>query len=86
MFKWTTEQPTEPGWYWFRKTGPQKFSMQPHIVKVRKCEGQLCIMNWRIPDAHTQWSGPIPVPKTIRRRNLETALRTMKKNRKRLEE
>lgn len=70
MFKWTMKQPTKEGWYWCRRTGPGRFYDPPHIVYVRWYVDKLCIQNWPVPEDHTQWAGPIPMPKTIKRRML----------------
>lgn len=62
--QWTTEQPTKPGWYWMRDTGPRRVRMgeQRRIVYVRNYVGALCIDNWQIPDSDTEWAGPLPEP------------------------
>lgn len=66
MYLWTKEKPKKPGWYWMRPTGSRWYE-PPHIVKIRLYTGQLCIMNWPIPDKAI-WAGPIHQPKIIKRR------------------
>ena len=58
-FKWTKEKPTKPGWYWMRKKYFNVFDTS--IKKVRECGGELCIVNWAIPN-EAEWAGPIPEP------------------------
>ena len=49
---WTKDQPTEPGWYWKRRTGKHKkaWGEKDDIVHVRDYCGDLCIENWPTPD------------------------------------
>ena len=61
---WSTEKPTEPGWYWVWFAG-----VRPHIVQVVLIGGRLMIWtdgagidlaNYRF------WCGPLPCPEPPR--------------------
>ena len=54
---WQDDYPTKPGWYWKFS----KWDEEPEIVKVRKYNGKMCILNWELP-AKTVWAGPIQEP------------------------
>ena len=58
-FTWTKKKPTKIGWYWRRNEAMKEVS----IVYLRRYDGELCIMNWRITTAGMEWAGPIPEPK-----------------------
>jgi hypothetical protein len=60
---WTRTQPTEAGWYWLRYIRGDPFNDKSEIVKVREYVGELCIVNWAIPDKNVMWAGPISKPK-----------------------
>lgn len=62
---WTKKQPTEPGWYWTKKTGAR--GEIARIIQIRYFDGELCISNWRIPYENVIWAGPIPKPESKRR-------------------
>ena len=57
---WTTEKPTRPGWYWYRK-GEKDVQL---LMDVRKIEGQLTA-HWSngvsevIDHMCGEWSGPL---------------------------
>ncbi len=52
--KWTTEKPTEPGWYWF-ELGPI------YKISIRYFNSaKLSIKSAIEKDA--KWAGPIPMP------------------------
>ena len=65
--KWTSETPTEPGWYWTRRTGREQTEC---IVETT---GPYCRVwprpedRWGMPAADLaegrEWAGPIPEPK-----------------------
>ena len=67
--KWTTELPTEPGWYWFRNARLDK----PTIVKVERYNKKLgaiiyhgltrgCAYFITVHDDTGEWAGPIEEP------------------------
>lgn len=66
--QWTTEKPTEAGWYW-RQQGHCK----PVIVKVTDRNlghGEKCLAvdgetREYFLTCNAQWAGPIPMPKEI---------------------
>jgi len=68
MFKWTKETPTEAGWYWTRDIHAGRHAAIPRIVQIRWYVDKLCVGNWAISTTNVQWAGPIPMPRTIRRR------------------
>jgi hypothetical protein len=59
---WTSEPPTQPGCYWFRRDPPSRDMM----VQVRETDGALTVtLRWSEPDQPVatlkgQWRGPIP--------------------------
>jgi len=59
---WSTEPPTQPGCYWFRRDPPSRDMM----VQVRETDGALTVtVQWSEPDQPVatlkgQWRGPIP--------------------------
>ena len=63
--KWTTELPTEPGWYWLREYG-----QQPIIVRVKKDKdvpgillAEAVYLNIAVQIlVGCEWAGPIPEP------------------------
>jgi len=67
---WTKEQPTEPGWYWKRRTGKHKkvWKERDEIIYIRNYVGSLCISNWPIPDKDIEWAGPILKPKKLKKK------------------
>ena len=66
VFKWTTEPPTEPGWYWVTYAGGVS------VIKVRQDEKGLWIEDGYYSDQrlaidsawkyHSHWLGPLPEP------------------------
>ena len=57
---WTTEPPTQPGTYWFRRDSPSREIM----VQVRETHGELTVW-WPDKDQPVEtlkayWRGPIP--------------------------
>ncbi len=63
--KWTTEKPTDPGWYWYHP----EFTETPLIVLVSirgksvTFERAGFSMLYKISKEGTgKWAGPIPVP------------------------
>ena len=65
-FYWTTEPPTEPGWYWVTYAGGVS------VIKVRQDEKGLWIEDGYYSDQrlaidsawkyHSHWLGPLPEP------------------------
>ena len=69
---WSTDKPTQPGWYWYR--GNDYFD-EDVIVEVKDSIGELCVFHYRfiaqgedevcpepIESFRGQWAGPIPMP------------------------
>lgn len=63
---WTSETPTEPGWYWARNKGSVSMYRKQVLEIVCWDDGVLVLMldcGKRIPIAdNLMWAGPIPVP------------------------
>jgi hypothetical protein len=66
---WTTEKPSEPGWYWCRSAPGCKHGYVPAIYEVHDCpgtahEGRLRVgrFAWMDELKDCLWSGPIPTP------------------------
>ncbi len=62
MTRWTREQPTVEGWYWYKD---QKTPEQPVFV-YQTTNGSLCEL-WRgdlqdLDNLRGEWAGPIPEP------------------------
>jgi len=58
--KWSTDSPTEAGWYWFLNTNRDD---APTIKYIRWYAGGLCETNWAIQiGPGIKWAGPIPLP------------------------
>ena len=60
--KWTTEQPTREGWYWYRGfEGPE-----PSVVFVEDAYGAFWIDDGSVAvdelRPEVEWAGPIEVP------------------------
>jgi hypothetical protein len=56
---WTKEPPTEPGWYWWRKSGAAL------IIRVGEMVGfpQMSHVGFPVmPTAGEEWAGPISEP------------------------
>lgn len=75
MTAWSTEPPTEPGWYWVRTNltaifGPLLGEVYESATGLR-VKGQCCACEWRgtplvsevVEDGDVAWSGPIEEPK-----------------------
>ena len=68
--RWTTEPPTEAGWYWVRWVSPRGGKDEAPdvvLVLVTQKDGPLHYEeaegSWLpIVDVWTEWSGPIPEP------------------------
>lgn len=65
--KWTTEKPTEPGWYWMREIGKPQFP--PIIRQVKRAAplGVLVLVTWSSSCViseidYAEWAGPIELP------------------------
>ena len=63
--KWTTDAPTEDGWYWLsRKRG----DLRPRIARVyRHFKGYIAISEWPLDQRDVTtldyiWAGPLPEP------------------------
>lgn len=72
---WTSERPTEPGWYWMRKL---PFLDKPKIVLIRlvsngslfvkRYEASMQALNEFVTRHRgCQWAGPIPDPQELPR-------------------
>lgn len=58
--RWTTENPTKPGWYWIRY-GYDK--PNPLVVHVTESNGIWYRDSWVLDQSETvEWAGPIPEP------------------------
>jgi len=66
---WTTDKPTKPGWYWYKKEDHDMFHADGiAIVEVIKEEDWLVCRhsnsdNEWIEDSQAQWAGPLETPK-----------------------
>ena len=64
VFTWTTEQPTEPGWYWAMERGEIRMYRFDGKYVNDGNDGETSFdleaarENWEI----THWLGPLPVP------------------------
>jgi hypothetical protein len=58
--QWTEKKPTEEGWYWIKRKNSLGEFESPKIDYVRDYVGEMCILNWPVPDG--KWAGPIPEP------------------------
>ena len=60
---WTTDQPTSPGWYWFRDLSKHyEDEREPFVVKVRQRGDRLAVGNCYLdgaPYGNGEWQGPI---------------------------
>ncbi|MCP4339782.1 MAG: hypothetical protein GY799_13045 [Desulfobulbaceae bacterium] len=62
---WTSEAPTEPGWYWFALSD---YEWQIVRVVIRPGHKYMCISAWgseeyiRVNGIVANWAGPIPEP------------------------
>lgn len=62
MLKWTSNLPTEPGWYWI-----MSYNKKPSMVEVRVIDGRLMLTSGVINVTLNifegcLWAGPIPEP------------------------
>jgi hypothetical protein len=67
MLIWTKKQPTEAGWYWFRKD--ENHCMEPiHVrIGIRELE-----CKWGYIDMQSgEWAGPIASPLDARAAQIE---------------
>jgi len=64
MFTWTTDPPTDEGWYWAKDLREYYEKEKPYIVYLRWFDDQLCQMNWPIRTELMLWAGPISEPET----------------------
>ena len=61
--KWTTEQPTVPGWYWHRMTDGLTWMEQIEVL-----DGRLVVIEDHpygpqpVAGCTGEWAGPIPEP------------------------
>ena len=67
---WTTEKPTQTGWYWYKGEDPDiEFHADGiSIVEVITEEDRLVCRhsnsdNQWVDDSQAQWAGPLEVPK-----------------------
>lgn len=73
--KWTTDKPSEPGWYWQRRIEKTDWDMKyahmtcirhrTEVVKIREYSGALAQGNSTfngVWEYAYEWSGPIPEP------------------------
>ena len=67
---WTTEKPTQTGWYWYKGEDPDiEFHADGiSIVEIITEEGRLVCRhsnsdNQWVEDSQAQWAGPLEVPK-----------------------
>jgi hypothetical protein len=66
---WTTEMPTQVGWYWQRDSRPERREKErrrgpvEEIVYVRNYAGRLAVGNSVLPWEFTEWAGPLDPPK-----------------------
>ena len=65
--QWTSEPPTEPGWYWYRLNERDNISITYVDVygTVITYYPNLCPDGWsrqNLKNIHGQWAGPIPEP------------------------
>jgi hypothetical protein len=58
--RWTTEKPTVPGWYWWRKTA----TARARIVDVLSDREGLYAEGWKMMAMtwNGEWAGPILPP------------------------
>lgn len=59
---WTKEQPTQAGWYWYRRpiSRHSKWGKLPAVVEVTP---DLLACGWcHVANLDWQWAGPIPEP------------------------
>ncbi len=58
--KWTTDKPTEPGWYWVRD------GQQIEMVDLELDSGTLVVYavddDHHTVDEYSHWFGPLPQP------------------------
>lgn len=63
---WTTEKPTQAGWYWFRNVKRQDYK-EPQIVYLRDYAGEIAIGNSTLKGftlfEEGEWAGPLLEPK-----------------------
>ena len=65
MLRWTSEKPTEPGWYWYRDIDDASYGTE--MCHVENVNGELCgAFNDRdmppVDNLNGQWCGPLPRP------------------------
>ena len=71
--RWTSETPTEPGWYWYRRTDGGGRSVV--MLYNAYLDGRMCV--YRYPEkpvpaknfcnGDVEWAGPIPEPQEPQR-------------------
>lgn len=71
VFQWTTEPPTQEGWYWFRASGFMQSGMFTELSYVSVMNGVVSFKplidgyewdhEYEVEDV-THWLGPLPVP------------------------
>jgi hypothetical protein len=72
---WTIEQPTKPGWYWFREPGLNLDKPMPawvyqtgDIVYVKLCGAYEDCAEKRLDELKGEWAGPISPPPVFEER------------------
>lgn len=55
---WTSEVPTEAGWYWYLRKGKD----EPRVVHAEPDGERLCAVGWGVKALRGRWSGPLPTP------------------------
>ena len=63
--KWTTETPTEPGWYWVRSPrSPMGIVLVVPFGSGLAVDSPMFVPEYVCDcDDGTEWAGPIPAPK-----------------------
>lgn len=63
--KWTTERPTKPGWYWWRRIVPGWDAYKrPRCINVAPGPEGVYLQQWSIAEG-AEWAGPIPEPEEV---------------------
>jgi hypothetical protein len=63
---WSTEPPTQPGTYWFKRWFKREPTARAVMMDVRETDGALTVtVHWSEPDQPVatlkgQWRGPMP--------------------------
>lgn len=57
---WTSQAPTEPGWYWCKQPNRKRGHIV-HVLKINRLSCDCAGDEWRTLNAY-HWSGPLPEP------------------------